>query len=114
MNARHTLLLASSLLLTASSSRMADCGRKLSRLQGWTIVQTGNIKGAFKGCEHDKLVEMMDGTILRCASYGYQYAYMPDAVVFGKTLTVGDKSVTMIKMMVEDELYDMNSVATKP
>ena len=59
-------------------------------------------------------MEFTDGTSLRCAEYGYQYAYMPDAVVLARGTSVGSRSVTLLKMLVEDEVYDMHAVSSKP
>ena len=82
-------------------------------MEGWTIVKVGTIKGSFNGCEFDKLIELQDGTVLRCSSYGYQYSYMPDAIVFGKSISTGTVSGVMIKLMVEGEVYDMAPVSAK-
>lgn len=49
----------------------------------------------------------MDGTVVRCSSYGYQYAFMPEAVLFAKYLTFDGKSVSIFQMMVEGEIYDV-------
>jgi hypothetical protein len=88
----------------------ASCDRALRRLQGWTIVKVGTIKGNFEGCDHDRLIEFDDGTILRCSSYGYQYAYHPDAIVFAKSASVNGQAFTMVKMLVDGDVYDMAPV----
>ena len=44
---------------------------------------------------------------LTCAGYGYQYAYMPTAIIFAKKVSYGGHSFYDIKMLVEDEMYDM-------
>ena len=107
MQSSRLALLAIPLLLSGTAKPRADCGRLLSRLEGWTIVKAGSINGTFNGCDFDKLIEFTDGTALRCSSYGYQYAYMPDAIVLAKTVTIQGSSATMVKMLVEGELSDM-------
>jgi hypothetical protein len=107
MQLRSGLLVAISLSKIAPPAHSVDCARNLRRLEGWTIVRTGWVRGTFNGCEHDKLVELQDGTVLRCASYGYQYAFMPDAVVFAKQTTLGGQAATMIRLLVNDDLCDM-------
>lgn len=100
-------LLTPLLLGSALRADAAPCDRALRRLEGWTIIRVGSVRGTFEGCDFDRLVELTDGTILRCSAYGYQYAYMPDAVVFGKSISVSGQDAVMIKLMVEGELYDM-------
>ena len=106
-------LLALAPLILAAHFSSAPCDRALRRLEGWTIMKVSTVRGTFNGCEYDKLVELTDGTVLRCASYGYQYAYMPDAVVFAKSVTAGATSAVMIRLMVEGELYDMAPAASR-
>ena len=35
------------------------------------------------------------------------YAYRPTAVILGKRVTVGGKTFVVLKMVVEDEIFDM-------
>ena len=65
------------LFLAAPSTNLASCDRALRRMEGWTIVKVTQIRGTFEGCESDRLIEFVDGTTLRCSSFGYQYGYMP-------------------------------------
>jgi len=113
MRSMHVLWAVLPFLISAAPCRVADCSRTLRRMEGWTIAKVGAIKGTFNGCEFDRLVELQDGTVLRCAAYGYQYAYMPDAVVFTKGTSIGDSRMVMVKLMVEDEIYDMSPILVK-
>ena len=113
---RYTLLSAAS-MLCLSSSAYADLADKLSALVGYTIVDSKTIKGwydkgekeegAFKGCKHGRVIIFTDNKILTCAEYGYQYAYRPTAVILAKQISYQGKSFYDIKMVVEDEVYDM-------
>lgn len=84
-----------------------DCVDELKDLEGWTIVAVRTVDGTFEGCDHDKLIEFTDGTELRCGEYGYHYAYRPEAVIFAKSSEFGGESYVAVKMMVEDEVFDM-------
>ena len=64
------------------------------------------MNGAFEGCEHGKRIEFLGGSTLTCAEYGYQYAYMPQAVIFAKKAG----SLYFIKALIGDELYDMEAL----
>ena len=101
----RVLVVALPLLLGSFSS--APCDRALKRLEGYTVVKASSIRGTFNGCAYDRLLELSDGTILRCSSYGYQYAYAPDAVVFARSVAIEGKSATITKLLVEGELYDV-------
>ena len=86
-----------------------DCVDQLNQLEGWTVIKVTSVRGEFEGCDFGKLIELSDGALLRCNSYGYQYAYNPEVVIFGKSSTVSGRSGVLLKMMVEDEMYDMSS-----
>lgn len=89
-------------------NRPVDCANELRHLVGWTIVATKTIDGEFEGCDYDRIISFLDGTRLRCSEYGYTYSYMPEAVLFAKSVTYQGKELRLIKMLVEDELYDMS------
>jgi hypothetical protein len=99
---------------------LADCGDELEDLVGYTIVDSKTIKGwyddeedeeaeggAFKGCRHGRVIIFTDNTRLTCSEYGYMYAYRPTAIIFVKEISFSGKSFYDIKMMVEDEVFDM-------
>jgi len=48
-----------------------------------------------------------DGKALTCAGFGYHYAYRPDAVLLAKLITYGGNTLYDIKMVVDNEVYDM-------
>lgn len=95
----------------------ADCESLLERNIGWTIVDSKTIDGykkengekedSFEGCEHGRVIYFRDGTSATCSSYGYQYAYAPTAIILGKPVAYQGKTLTMLKMIVEGEEYDL-------
>ncbi len=89
------------------------CTRQLSRVQGYTVISVTQVDGEFDGCDIDKVIRFLDGTRLRCSSYGYTYAYMPDAVIFAKQLSLQGKSFAAIKVLIEGELFDMEPFILK-
>lgn len=94
-----------------------DLTSELESLIGYTIVSSKTISGwfgedeeggtAFKGCKRGRTIKFTDGTYLRCAEYGYQYAYRPTAILLAKEIPIDGKSYFDIKMIVESEVYDM-------
>ena len=96
-------------LFVITIAAFAGVADKLSNLIGYTIVDSKTIKGwydedereegAFKGCKNGRVVIFTDNKILKCAQYGYQYAYRPTAVILSNG--------SQFKMIVEDEVYDM-------
>lgn len=80
-------------------------------LMGYTIVVSKTIvakiddgvrEDGFTGCEYGRIIVFSDETGVKCSSYGYQYAYRPDAIL----LTNGSS----IKMCVGSELYDVGQI----
>ena len=110
-------LLIGTALLVASTYSYADCESVLESNIGWTIVDSKTIDGyrkengkkedSFEGCEHGRIIFFRDGTSVTCNSYGYQYAYAPTAIILGKFVTYKGKNLTMLKMIVESEEYDL-------
>ena len=96
-------------LCVISSTAFAGLADKLGGLIGYTIIDSKTIKGwyddderdegAFKGCKHGRVIVFTDNKILKCAQYGYQYAYRPTAVILSNG--------SQFKMVVDDEIYDM-------
>jgi len=97
----------------------ADCTDDLENLVGYTIIDSKTIERwyddnekeeSFNGCSHGRVIVFTDGTRLKCAEYGYMYAYRPTAIIFARQFSLkGIKGGSFydIKMMVEDEIYDM-------
>lgn len=89
----------------------ADTASTLSRYKGYTIVDVLTIEGwidkngkresSFNGCEYGRVIIFSGNKSLRCSSYGYQYAYRPEAVIISR-----GGSYTMI---VESDSYDMSN-----
>jgi hypothetical protein len=100
------------LLVGVSSSASAGLADNLSKFIGYTIVDSKTIKGwyntddneseegAFKGCKNGRVIVFTDNKILKCSSYGYQYAFRPTAIILWNG--------SQFKMIVEDEIYDMS------
>jgi hypothetical protein len=107
------VILFAVLLLLAGPAGADRCTRHLKRLQGYTVVAVTQVDGEFQGCDFGKVIRFTDGKALRCNSYGYTYAYMPDAVIFAKTITVQGKSLATIVAWIEDDAFEMESVFLK-
>ena len=90
---------------------------QLTQLVGWTIVASKQIEGHqsegekksddFEGCDFGTTIFFTDGTGLTCNSYGYTYSYMPTAIIFGQSMEYKGKNVTIYKMLVQGNIYDM-------
>jgi hypothetical protein len=65
------------------------------------VDKDGTGDKSFKGCNFGRKIVFDDNTYLTCTSYGYQYAYRPEAVIL-----VRDGSW---KMLVENESYEMQN-----
>ena len=104
-------------VLLASPLAKADLGDKLSKLIGYTVIDSKTInswydesekeEGSFKGCKHGRVIVFTDNMRLTCAQYGYQYAYRPTAVILAKQTTYQGGTFYDFKMVVGDEIYDM-------
>lgn len=94
------------MILTAPAFASADLGDFI----GYTILakktvaayvdKDGKREDSFEGCDYGRIIVFEDDTYVRCQSYGYQYAYRPEAVI----LVNGPSA----KMIVEGEKYDVS------
>lgn len=105
-------------LALCSATAGADCSDELDDLVGYTIIASKTVRGwydedgeaeegSFQGCQHGRKIVFTDNTQITCAEYGYQYAYRPTALLFGKEVSYQGKSFVDFKMMIEEEIYDM-------
>ena len=81
-----------------------------SELVGYTLIEEKTIDGDFEGCDFDKRIVFMDGTYLTCSTYTYTYSYMPTAYIYGRQFQYKGKVLMDVKMVVEDEIYDMSPI----
>jgi len=95
----------------AVPARRTSCdAADLSQIVGYTAVTSTNVAGDFEGADVDKLVKLDNGMIFEFTEYNYSYSYRPDVVVFARVTTFQGRSVTLYKLMIEDELYDARRV----
>lgn len=113
MRARTSRICAAvlmSMLMTFGAPALADTADTLEDYIGYTIAAKKTVVGwvdegrekkgeAFEGCQHGRVIIFDDRTYLKCAEYGYQYAYRPEAVLLVRS--------GRIVMIVEDDAYDM-------
>jgi len=49
----------------------------------------------------------------RVARISYSYAYMPDAVIFVKSLKYQNRAYWSVKVLIDDEFYEMRPIPAK-
>lgn len=97
-------------LLSFSAPALADTADTLADYIGYTIAAKKTVVGwvdedrekkgdSFEGCQYGRVIIFDDRSYLKCAEYGYQYAYRPEAVLLVRS--------GRIVMIVEDDAYDM-------
>lgn len=100
--------------LSLSGLAIADSTmRQLRKLEGYTVVAVTAVDGEFQGCEFDRVIKLQNGSRYKCSTYGYTYSYSPDALVFAKVSSFQGKSIATVKLLVEGEIFDMESVFLK-
>jgi len=104
-------------IFSISTPSYAGCEMILEENIGWTILSSKTIAGYkdtgknkkddFEGCEDNRIIYFMDGTYVTCNSYGYQYAYMPKAIILGRGTKYKGKQQTLLRMVVGGDSYDV-------
>lgn len=86
----------------------ADLGYQLARYVGYTIIAVKTVaksvdddgeQTSFKGCKYGRMIVFDDDKYVTCASYGYQYAYRPRAII----LSNGSDMI----MVVDNQTYQV-------
>lgn len=88
------------MFISITSAAYANLADNLESYVGYKIIAKKTVIGEFEGCDFDKKIIFDDRTVLKCATYGYQYSYRPTAII----LFNGSN----IKMIIDDEAYDMS------
>ncbi len=117
MNLKPLLLLLAIAFVFVPQAARSDLADELGDLVGYVIVDAKTIvawadddesdEGSFNGCSYGRRIKFDDNTVLTCAGYGYMYAYRPTAVLLAKEISLGGRKLVDIKMVVEDEIFDM-------
>jgi hypothetical protein len=104
----HRLLTSAFVLLLAvyPTASFAECD--FDQFIGFTLlakktiegfIEKGEKKDEFSGCDFDRIIVFTDQTGVRCAGYGYQYAYRPNAYLWSDGIS--------IKMCVGSSIYSV-------
>ena len=96
------LLLAITIALCTSNASAIDAS-EFDELVGYTVVACTHAAGELEGVDFDKLVKLDNGMIFEFHTYSYFYSYHPDVVIFSKTVQYQGKSLTLYKVIIEDE-----------
>ena len=105
--------------LCFAGQALADTASRLEKFVGYAIVasktidswvEEGKKEDGFTGCKQGRTIVFTDGTALKCNTYDYHYAYRPTAILLAKQIGIyGGQTLYDVKMIVEDEVFDMNS-----
>jgi len=94
------LIIVAGLCMTKAKAIDAS---QFGELMGYTVVACTNGTGEIEGADFDKLIKLDNGMIFEFETYSYFYAYHPDVVVFAKATQYQGKSITLYKLIIEDE-----------
>jgi|SRR5262245_5770644 len=91
--------------------RNASCeASDLCDLVGYMIFDCSNVVGEFEGADFGKTVSLDNGMIFEFQEYNYTYSYRPDAIVFALRTTLQGRQVTLYRLLIEDEMYEVTRV----
>jgi hypothetical protein len=107
-----TALVLATFLLMPKPSFALDAS-DFSGLEGWTVAAVTQVRNEFEGCDFDRRIRFTNGWLLTCGTYSYSYSYMSDAVIFVKNLQSQNRAFWSVKVLIDDEFYDMLPVPVK-
>ena len=109
---KRTVLLVIIFALFCVPTTAAIDASEFHEILGYTVLAYTNASGELEGADYDKLVKLDNGMVFEFQTYSYFYAYHPDVVVFAKTVQYDGKSVTLYKLLIEDEdeVFDVRRI----
>jgi hypothetical protein len=93
-----------------SPSRLRRCASATRRLDDLSVT---SIDGEFERRDFGRKINLEDGTVLTCAEYNYTYSYSPDAVVFGKRTSFNGRTFISLRLVGDDEVFELEPKAAK-
>ena len=102
----HAIVIVFSISMSVHGTVQARLADEFNDLVGYAIVASETIE-EFEGCEYGKIIKFQSGLYVICDEYGYQYAYYTDAVILARAITHKGQKVLLCKMLVEDDIYDV-------
>ena len=82
----------------------------LCEVVGYVVLACSNVVGEFEGAEFGKSVSLDNGMIFTFDEYKYSYSYHPDAVVLARNAMYQGKQLTVYKLVIDDETYEVTRV----
>lgn len=111
---------ATALAMSPGGAVNADASDVLSDFVGYTVVASKTVeafvdkgkgkKDGFEGCDFDRVIVFTDGSGVVCRTYSYSYSYRPKAIILAQQFTYQGKQFTRLKMVVGDNVYDVNTL----
>lgn len=84
-----------------------------SDLKGYTLIEVKKVQGTFNGCNYDTKIVFTDNTTVTCSTYTYAYAFNPEAAIFAQKTIYKGKDYMLLKMIVNDKIYDLSPQSMK-
>lgn len=81
----------------------------LCDVEGYTLIECTSIDGEFEGEDGD-VIKLDNGNVFELNSYAYNYAYSPDAFLFGRLYEHDGIEYVFYKLIVEEEVYDVTKL----
>ena len=88
---------------TVNTKQILDI--QLCELQGFTLLSCESAEGEFEGEEGD-ILKLYSGMIFKITSYGYQYSYGPQVIIFVGVFEYQGKEQVMYKLIIGTNIYD--------
>jgi len=94
-----------------STAKRSMCeASDLCEVVGYVVLACSNVVGEFEGADFGKSVSLDNGMIFTFTEYKYNYSYHPDAVVLARGATYQGRQLTIYKLVIDDETYDVTRV----
>jgi hypothetical protein len=113
MSFTHPATLILTVFLLMPTASFALDASDFSGLEGWTVAAVTQVRDEFEGCDFDRRIRFTNGWVLTCGTYSYSYSYMPNAAIFVKSLKYQNRAYWSVKVLIDDEFYDMLPIPAK-
>jgi len=95
---------------TAARAHASCDADDLCDLEGFTVVECTNVNGDFDGADVGKAVTLANGMIFTFETVSVEVDIDPAAVLLARRVTYQGRQVTVYKLLIDDEVYDVMRV----
>lgn len=84
-----------------------------SGMEGWSVAAVTRVEDEFEGCDVNRKIKFGNNWVLTCSNSSNSSSSRPGAVIFVKSFNLEGRSYWMVKALIQEKFYDMETISAK-